>query len=117
MTVKLGRALSTFGKHAALRLGSQAAGRSLLDDLASEDENVRMLAGMFFVKNGRRSLPVLREALARREQLPTVLTILGDIATPECEGLIRPYLNDPDSEITQAARWAMDALQRNLGVQ
>ena len=111
--MKLGPALSTFGKHAALRLGSNAAGRSLLDDLASADENVRMLAGMFLVRNGRRSLPALREALARREQLPTVLTILGDIATPECADMIRPYVDDPDPEVAQAARLALDALRRS----
>lgn len=113
MTVKLGRALSTFGKHAALRLGSQAAGRSLLDDLASDDENVRMLAGMSLVRSGRRSLPVLREALARREQLPTVLTILGDIAAPECQELIRPYVDDRDPEVAESARMAMDVLRRS----
>jgi hypothetical protein len=111
--MKLGRALSTFGKYAALRLGSDAAARGLLRDLASDDENVRMLAGMFLVKNGRRSLPILREALARREQLPTVLTILGDIATPECEELIRPYVDDRDPEAAESARMAMDVLRRS----
>ncbi len=109
----LGRALSTFGKSAALRLGSDAAGRRLLGDLASDDETVRMLAGIFLVKNGRRSLPVLREALARREQMPTVLTMLGDIATDECAELIRQYVDDRDPEVARAARAALDILERN----
>jgi hypothetical protein len=111
--VKLARALSAFGKSAALSLGSTGAGRSLVADLASDDETVRTLAGMFLVKNGRRSLPALREALAHREQLPTVLTMLGDIAAGECAELIRPYIDDPDREVAAAARAALDILQRN----
>lgn len=112
--MKLGRALSTFGLNAAFRLGSDAAGRRLVASLGSEDENVRMLAGMFLVKNGRRALPVLREALLRREQLPTVLTILADIAAPESAGLIRPYVADPDPAVADAARAALDIVERNL---
>jgi len=111
--MNLPRALSTFGKSVALRLGSDSAGRRLLADLASDDETVRMLAGMFLVRNGRRSLPVLREALARREQLPTVLTMLADIATPESEELIRPLVDDADPAVAAAARSALDILERN----
>jgi len=111
--VKLGRVLSTFGKSAALRLGVDAAGRRLLADLSSDDESVRMLAGMFLVRNSRRSLPALREALARGEQLPTVLTILADIAAPESEELIRPFVDAADPEVADAARAAMDIVRRN----
>ena len=111
--MKLARALSTFGKSAALRLGSAGAGRSLVVDLASDDETVRALAGMFLVKNGRRSLPALHEALTRREQLPTVLTMLGDIAADESAELIRQYVNDPDPSVAAAARAALDIFERN----
>ena len=111
--MKLASALSTFGKSAALSLGSSAAARSLLADLASEDENVRMLAGMFLVRSGRRSLPVLRQALTRREQLPTVLTMLADIAAPESEAEIARFVDDADPEVAQAARLALDVLHRN----
>jgi hypothetical protein len=111
--VKLGSALATFGKSAALSLGSKAAGRSLLADLSSDDENVRTLAGMFLVRNGRRSLPVLRQALAQRQQLPTVLTMLADIAAPESEGEIARFVDDRDPEVAEAARLALDILKRN----
>lgn len=111
--MKLARALSTFGKSAALRLGSESAGRSLLADFTSDDETVRTLAGMFLVRNGRRSIPILREALARREQMPAVLTMLGDIATDQCQELIRQYVDDGDPEVASAARQALDILQRN----
>jgi hypothetical protein len=111
--VKLASALSTFAKSAALRAGFTGAGRGLLADFASGDETVRSLAGMFLVRNGRRSLPVLREALARREQMPAVLTMLGDIATDESAELIQQYLSDPDPEVAAAAHSALDILQRN----
>ena len=74
---------------------------------------MRTLAGMFLVKNGRRSLPVLHEALARREQLPMVLTILGDIGADESAELIRRYVSDPDPEVAAAARAALDIFERN----
>jgi hypothetical protein len=111
--VKLADALSTFAKSAALRLGSAAAGRGLLHDFASDDETVRTLAGMFLVRNGRRSLPILREALARHEQMPAVLTMLGDIATDESAQLIRQYVNNRDPEVAAAAAAALDILERN----
>jgi len=108
-----GRAIATFGKSAALRLGSQAAARQLLGDMSSPDENVRMLAGMFLVKSGRRALPVLLEALARREQLPVVLTMLGDIAAAETEPEIARFEKDDDPNVAAAARMALDTLRRN----
>jgi HEAT repeat protein len=111
--MKLARALSTFAKSAALRLGSAAAGRGLLADFASDDETVRSLAGMFLVRGGSRSLPVLREALARRERMPEVLTMLGDIATDESAQLIRQYLSDSDPAVAAAAQSALDILDRN----
>ena len=111
--MNFGRALSTLGKSAALRLGSQTAARHLLNDMDSDDENVRMLAGMFLVKSGRRALPALCDALARREQLPTVLTMLGDIAAPESEAEIAKFVDDTDPAVAAAARMAVDALSRN----
>jgi hypothetical protein len=111
--VNLARALSTFGKSAALRLGSAGAGRRLLADLRSGDETVRMLAGMFLVRNRDRSVPILREALAHREEMPTILTMLGDIATDDAGALIRQYVDDDDPEVAAAARAALDIFGRN----
>ncbi len=111
--MKLARALSAFGKSAALRLGSDAAGRRLIADLCSGDETVRMLAGMFLVRNGARSVPILREALARREQMTTILTILGDIATDDAGALIEQYVDNEDPDVAAAARAALDICERN----
>lgn len=112
--MNLRRALSTFGRSAAFRLGSERAGKTLIDDLSSSDETVRTLAGMFLVRSGRRSLPILRETLTRREQIPTVLTMLADIGAPESESEIRAFVTDNDPDVARAAKQALDLLHRNL---
>lgn len=91
--------------------GFRPAGRALVRALGSEDENVRTIAGMFLVQTGRRAESVLEEALARRENVPLILTILGDIGDPASEALLRRYVADPDPETAQAAREALEELQ------
>lgn len=91
--------------------GLRPAGRALVRALGSEDENVRTIAGMFLVQSGRRAEPVLEEALARRENVPLVLTILGGIGDPAIEPLLRRFAMDPDPETAQAAREALEELQ------
>ena len=91
--------------------GLRPAGRALVRALGSEDENVRTIAGMFLVRSGRRAEPVLEEALARRENLPLVLTILGNIGSPESEEVLRQFATDRDPEAAEAAREALEELQ------
>ncbi|HEV7922000.1 MAG TPA: HEAT repeat domain-containing protein [Thermoanaerobaculia bacterium] len=109
--MSLMRAASMFGLRAAFQAGSGAAGRALIRNLRSRDENVRTLAGMFLVQAGRRSIPLLREALARGEDVPTILTMLADIGDPSTEPEIRARLNDPDPEIARAASDALQVLE------
>lgn len=104
--------MSMFGLKAAFQLGSDAAGRALVRNLRSPDENVRTLAGMFLVQSGRRSLPLLREALARGEDVPTILTMLADIGDPSAEPEIRARLGDPDPEVARAASDALRVLEQ-----
>ncbi len=105
------RAASMFALKAAFQAGSDAAGRSLIRNLRSPDENVRTLAGMFLVQCGRRSLPLLREALARGEDVPTILTMLADIGDPSVEPEIRARLSDSDPEVARAASDALKILE------
>lgn len=87
--------------------GSRTAGRSLLDALDSDDETARTLAGMFLVQGGRRAVPLIEEALHKREHLPIALTIAGDLGEPELEAELRRYSDDPDPEVARAARDAL----------
>jgi len=101
--------LATFAKRAAwAATGSQAAGRALVRDLGDPDENVRTIAGILVQRAGRRAKPLLLEALARREALPNVLLILGDLGDPAVEPQISKFTSDPDPRV---ARAAADALQ------
>ena len=90
--------------------GLRAAGRVLLRALGSGDETVRTLAGMFLVKAGSRSIPILEEAIKRRDNLPVVFTILGDIGDRRFITELHLFSEDRDPEVAQAARHALRML-------
>ena len=92
--------------------GVAAAGRPLVHALASTDENIRTIAGMFLVRSGHRALPLLREMLERRENLPMALAILGDIGDRRCAPDLARFAQDRDPEVARAARDALRVLAR-----
>jgi hypothetical protein len=91
------------------------AGERLIRALGSPDENERTLAGMFLVQSGRKSLPYLRAAAARREHLPIVLQIIADIGDPSSAGVIQTFVDDPNRDVAVAASDAMRILAANSG--
>ena len=84
--------------------GLRRAGRALLDALASSDEDLRAVAGMLLVQSGKRAEPLIAEAIARREHLPTLLVIAGDIGAIALEPELRRLTTDPDPAVARAAR-------------
>jgi hypothetical protein len=109
--MRIVRAIGVFIAYAIWRVTHlREAGRALIRALGSRDESVKMLAGMFLVKAGRRSEPLLEEALGRRENLPTVLIILGDIGDRRFEPDIRRFSDDRDPKVAEAARDALRIL-------
>ena len=84
--------------------GLRRAGRALLDALASSDEDLRAVAGMLLVQSGKRAEPLIAEAIAHREHLPTVLVIAGDIGAVALEPELHRFTNDPDPDVARAAR-------------
>ena len=96
--------------------GSRPAGRTLVHALASDDQNVRTTAGMLLVKAGKRAEPLLAEALARRENLPLVLTILGDIGDRDLEPQLRRFSEDHDPRVARAARDALRVIDARYGL-
>ena len=82
-------------------IGLNAAGRKLIDALASQDENVRVIAGMSLVKGGVKALPLLRDALINRRNLATVISIIGDIGDTSALSDIEPFLNDGDVQVRE----------------
>lgn len=85
-------------------------GRVIEKALGSENENLCAIAAMLLVKAGRRSEPVLEEALRMRQHLPTVLTILADIGDKRMESEIRRFSGHDDPRIAEAARQALRVL-------
>jgi HEAT repeat protein len=92
--------------------GLASAGRALVRALASPDENIRTIAGVFLVRGRHRALPLLREMLERRENLPMALAILGDIGDRRCESDLARFAQDRDPEVARAARDALRVLGR-----
>jgi hypothetical protein len=90
--------------------GFSWAGRALVRALGSANPNVRTIAGIFLVRAGRRAGPFLEEALVRRQNLPILIAILGDIGDRKVEGQLRQLLEDRDPQVAQAARDALRLL-------
>jgi Peptidase family M48 len=99
-------------------LGCRAAGRALVTALGSTDEGERTVAGMFLVQGGRRAEPLVADAIRRREHLPIVLLVAGDIGARSLEPDLRRLAADPDPDVARAARDALEILSssrvRNL---
>ncbi|HEY5779319.1 MAG TPA: hypothetical protein VIT00_11320 [Terrimicrobiaceae bacterium] len=91
--------------------GSRSAGRKLLEFFDSGDEDLRSLAGMLLVRAGKKAEPLLDDALEKREHLPYVLTILGDIGDLKYEPKLRQFADDPDRCVATAARDALRVLE------
>ena len=65
---------------------------------------------MLLVRAGKKAEPLIDDALEKRERLPYILTILGDIGDLKYEPKLRQFANDPDGYIATAARDALRVL-------
>ncbi len=109
--MKVWKVAELFACQAIWRMtGVDAAGRVLVDSLGSPDENVRVIAGMFLVKGGKRAEALLHEALQRRQNLPMVVSILGDIGSEKFEPDLLELTTDRDPRVAQAAQNALRVL-------
>jgi hypothetical protein len=114
--MNLGGAARLYACNALWRAtGSLAAGRGLLNALGSRDENLQALAGTFLAQGGRKAEPLLEEALAKREHLPLVLTLLGDIGDPKYEAELQRFSHDPEARVAAAARSALHVMNARTG--
>jgi hypothetical protein len=97
--------------------GLRSAGRALVEALGSEDDGVRTVAGMLLVQSGKRAEPLVAEALRRRQHLPMVLVIAGDIGAVALAGELRRFAADPDPRVARAAQDALRILAAQLAEQ
>lgn len=109
--MRTGRVAAVFAQGALWRAtGARAAGNALARAFASDDEMVRVLAGMFLVQGGRRAAPVIRDALARGAADPDLIAALADVGSADDEPLLRSYARSPDAEVATAAQEALEDL-------
>ncbi|MCB0216967.1 MAG: hypothetical protein H6648_06870 [Caldilineae bacterium] len=94
-------------------LGSDRAGRMLIEGLGAEDEGTQVAAGMLIERAGGRDL--VRQAIQRGEQLPIALTLLGDLGRAEDRPLLRSFLDHAEPEVARAAESAL-ALMAARGI-
>lgn len=107
-------AVALFGYKTAFQtIGSARAARALVHALASPDENVRTMAGMFLVQIGDRAIPFLRAGLEGGQNVPVILAILADIGDPHTRPDIESFLGSPDPIISSSARDALETLDLN----
>jgi hypothetical protein len=97
--------------------GSQSAGRALVEALSSPDEGVRTIAGMFLVQAGKRAEPLVEDAIRRRQSLPTVLVMAGDIGAFGLEPELQRLSTDPDPEVAKAAKDGLRILAAQASAQ
>ena len=69
------------------------------------------MAGMLLTRSGKRSEPLLKEALDRRENIPIVLGVLASIGSLELRPDLRRLSEDRDPMVAKAAREALRVLQ------
>ena len=91
-------------------IGCRSAGRALVRTLGSTDEGKRTVAGMLLVRGGKRAEPLVAEAIRRREHLPIVLLIAGDIGATSLAPELRHLTMDPDPDVARAAHDALETL-------
>ena len=103
--------LALLAQHAAWRTtGLGSAGRAVVRALGSPDPTVRTMAGTLLARSGARAEPLLREALAARENLLMVLPLLGDVGDETCRPPLTELTGDRDAAVAGAARQALRVL-------
>jgi hypothetical protein len=91
--------------------GFPGGARALVDALGSENPNIQAIARIFLLKAGADSAPYLEESLRRRENLPMVLSLLGDVGDRHVEPELQRFALDRDPRIASAARHALRVLE------
>ena len=92
--------------------GSERAGETLLDAMAGEEEQNRMLAGISLVKAGQRSLHLIEEKIAAGEASPPVIRLLPDIAGEQARDLLESIAAGESGGEADAAAESIELLDR-----
>jgi hypothetical protein len=91
--------------------GSSRAGATLLDAMAGDDEQERMLAGMSLVKAGDRSLDLIDEAYASGVATPQMVRLVADIGGSRARPMLTEMAATP-GPVADTASDSLDLLDR-----
>ena len=91
--------------------GYERFGNVLIEGLDSPDENLRMISGALLSRAGSRIIPMLRGAIKRQQNLPMILTMIGDVGGLEQASLLEQYMVDERPDVARAARDALRVLR------
>lgn len=110
--MNLGRSANLIRAGFAWRaFGSAGAGATLLDAVARDDEQERMLAGMSLVKAGERSLDLILEACAAGNATPQMVRLIADIGGPRSRQMLTEMAAEK-GPLADAASDSLDLLDR-----
>jgi hypothetical protein len=110
--VSLGVSLKVIGAGVAWRIaGSEAAGMTLLEAVAGEDEQERALAGMSIVKAGDRSISLIENARVSGTLTPPAVRLLADIGGARSRALLTEIAAE-EGPLVEAAVESLDLLDR-----
>jgi hypothetical protein len=109
-------ALKVIGAGTAWRAaGRPGAGRVLLEAVAGEDEQERMIAGMSLVKAGERSIDLIERAVADGAATPATVRLLADLGGPRARELLAAIASH-SGELGRAAAESLELLNRIDGL-
>src|SRR5437016_3062624 len=95
-----------------LRLfGLRWAGRRLIKHLGTPHEETRAVAGMLLAKAGKAALPVLAEAVERRQHLDVVLPILADLGVEQYRAVMQDCAAMTDPLLAKTGRDSLKILE------
>jgi hypothetical protein len=110
--MNLGRSANLIRAGLAWRaFGSSGAGATLLDAVAGNDEQERMLAGMSLVKAGERSLDLIGKAYTSGNATPQMVRLVADIGGPRSRPMLTEMAAAP-GPLADAATDSLDLLDR-----
>lgn len=110
--MSLGESLKVIGAGVAWRtFGSEAAGKTLLEAVAGDDEQERALAGMSIVKAGERSIALIENARVSGTLTPPVVRLLADIGGSRSRALLSEIAAE-EGPLVETAVESLDLLDR-----
>ena len=92
--------------------GSVRAGETLLDAVAGDDEQNRMLAGISLVKAGQRSFDLIEEKIATGQATAPVIRLLPDIGGERARALLQQIAAGKPGGEADAATECIELLDR-----